>query len=287
MPNEQFVTTINAVPTVKYAGFWVRAAALLIDSLIMSVLQLIIGLAFENWVLKIVISSIIYLGYAVLMITTYQATLGKMAVGLRVERTNGERIGLWRTMLREIIGKFCSAITLGVGYLMVAWTKKKQGLHDKIADTVVIEKNPSKSKTIWVVLAVIVVFAIPVIGILSSIVLASLNAASTKGKDSLGKLHLTTVQLQAGLYYYDAVRNESYLGYCGSPEALSALEAASIAGTANGNVSSYVCNDSKDAWAASVPLLGTGYACADSTGTLTDLSSPLASGQTSCGSEIQ
>lgn len=292
MPNEQFVTTVNAVPTVKYAGFWVRAAALLIDSLIMSVLQLIIGLVLENWVLKILISSIIYLGYAVLMITAYQATLGKMAIGLRVERTNGERIGLGRALLREIIGKFCSAITLGVGYLMVAWTKKKQGLHDKIADTVVIEKNPSKSKTIWVVLAVIVVFAIPVIGILSSVVLASLNSASVKGHDTLARLKLSTVMIQAEIYYESAGNGNSYSGYCNSPEALSYLAEASRNGSADGNSSSYICNDSRNAWAASVTLRTGGHACVDNTFFSTGASpvaiaSPLISGQTSCGSSGQ
>lgn len=40
--------------------------------------------------------------------------------------------------LREIIGKFLSAIILGIGYLMVIWNPKKQALHDKIAKTYVV-----------------------------------------------------------------------------------------------------------------------------------------------------
>jgi uncharacterized RDD family membrane protein YckC len=43
-----------------------------------------------------------------------------------------------RAALREILGKFVSGITLGIGYLMVAFDAHKQGLHDKIADTCVI-----------------------------------------------------------------------------------------------------------------------------------------------------
>jgi len=254
----------------------------MVDGIVLAVLQVINGLVLGSGILGKIVSVIIAWFYGALMITAYQATLGKMAVGLRVERTSGERIGFGRALLREI-SKILSAIILGIGYFMVAWTQKKQGLHDKIADTVVIEKDPSKSKTVWVVLAVLMVLAIPVVGILSSVVLASLNVARQKGSDAMVKSELSTVQVQAELYYGGA-GNGSYLGYCNSPEALSALATASSAGTADKNTTSYVCNDNKTAWAASAPLrTTTSYECAASTGALTEISSPLASGQTSCG----
>jgi len=67
------------------------------------------------------------------------ATLGKMALRLKVVKTEGELD--WVTIiLRETIGKFVSGIILGIGYLMVAWDPKKQALHDKIAGTYVIRE---------------------------------------------------------------------------------------------------------------------------------------------------
>ena len=45
----------------------------------------------------------------------------------------------WRAVLREVIGKFLSKLILGIGYLLVAVDSRKQGLHDKIADTYVIK----------------------------------------------------------------------------------------------------------------------------------------------------
>ncbi len=276
---------VPTVPSVKYAGFWVRAAALMVDGLVLGVLQVVNFLVLGSGVLGSVVSVIITWVYAASMVTAYQATLGKMAVGLRVERTNGDRIGFWRALLREI-SKILSAIILMIGYLMVAWTQKKQGLHDKIADTIVIEKDPTKSKTVWVVLAVLLVFAIPILGIFSSIVLASLNSARMKGNDALVKSELLTVMTQAELYYSGA-GNGGYLGYCNSPEALSALAIASKAGTTSTNLATYVCNDSKTAWAASAPLrTTTSYECAASTGAMAEIASPLASGQTSCGPTV-
>ena len=197
----------GAIPT-KYAGFWVRAAALFVDGLFLVVLQLLISLSnagTESLLWKSAISLFIPWGYAVFMITTYQATLGKMAVGLRVLRANGERVGLGRALLREVVGKFISSIILGIGYLMVAWTGKKQGLHDKIADTVVVENDPSKSKTVWIVVALIVGLLIPIaIGILSSVVLASLNIARMKSVDARRIIDIKQLQLALELNYVEA-----------------------------------------------------------------------------------
>jgi len=60
-----------------------------------------------------------------------------MAMGLKVTDLDGERIGVGKSFLRTI-GSFVSAVLLMVGYLMVAFTERKQGLHDKIAGTLVV-----------------------------------------------------------------------------------------------------------------------------------------------------
>ncbi len=66
-------------------------------------------------------------------------TPGKMAIRVKVIRTDGEDIGYGRAFFREVLGKFVSAIIFGIGYLMVAFDAQKQGLHDKIANTYVIK----------------------------------------------------------------------------------------------------------------------------------------------------
>ena len=68
-------------------------------------------------------------------------TPGKLILGMRVIRTTGERAGFWRMALREIIGKFVSAIVILLGFLWIIFDKDRQGWHDKIADTLVVAER--------------------------------------------------------------------------------------------------------------------------------------------------
>jgi uncharacterized RDD family membrane protein YckC len=65
---------------------------------------------------------------------------GKLILGLRVINEQGNYIGIGGAVLRYV-GKILSGITLGIGYIMVAFTQKKRGLHDMIANTYVIYKK--------------------------------------------------------------------------------------------------------------------------------------------------
>lgn len=77
--------------------------------------------------------------YYVLMIGKRGQTLGKMALGIKVIKTDGNtRVGYLSAFLREIIGKIVSAMIFGLGYLWMLWDSKKQTWHDKIAKTIVI-----------------------------------------------------------------------------------------------------------------------------------------------------
>ncbi|MDB5244775.1 MAG: putative rane protein YckC, family [Parcubacteria group bacterium] len=139
------VTPVTPAPApvspVVYGGFWVRVGAAIIDGIILGIVQSIItAIIGDDRTTAYAVSAIVGWVYAVYMLTTYHATLGKMALGLRVERTDGRPIDLGHAILREIPGKIISTIILGIGYLMVGWTDKKRGLHDMIADTVVVKK---------------------------------------------------------------------------------------------------------------------------------------------------
>jgi len=68
--------------------------------------------------------------------SSYQATLGKMIFGMKVTDLNGNRISFGRATGRHF-AKWLSAMILGIGYIMVGFTERKQGLHDLLAGTLV------------------------------------------------------------------------------------------------------------------------------------------------------
>jgi len=133
----------------KPATFGLRFVAIIIDNLVLIPLNFAIVLAFmvatkasENNITVVwnFSSILIYFMYFSLMESSAKkATLGKMALGLVVVDHKGKRLTIDRAATRWI-GKFISALPLGIGFLMAIWTKKKQCLHDIIASTFVIHK---------------------------------------------------------------------------------------------------------------------------------------------------
>jgi uncharacterized RDD family membrane protein YckC len=81
-----------------------------------------------------------WLWFTIAESSKWQATIGKKMVGLKVTDENGERIGFGKANWRYW-SKILSALILFVGFVMVAFTEKKQGLHDKIAGTLVVKVN--------------------------------------------------------------------------------------------------------------------------------------------------
>ena len=145
--------------TPQYAGFLIRLVAWFIDNIILSVISVILFIPFfafypifnparfytglmDLWAIIALILSIIipYLYYAGFESSSRQATIGKSVLGLIVTDTDGRRLTFGRATLRYI-GRIVVGFTLGLGYLPIIFTEKKQGLHDFIADTVVITKR--------------------------------------------------------------------------------------------------------------------------------------------------
>lgn len=210
---------------VKYAGFWIRWVAGFIDNIILQVVGFIFGVIF-GIVLGItgmaklapiisgLLGFILVWAYNIFMIHKYQATLGKMAVGVKViSAEDGSKISLGKVILRETIGKLISLFTLLVGYIMAGFTARKQALHDKIANSVVVYKDPNKKVTAWVIVVVVigaVLVMIATIGILASIVLVSLNSARQKASDAAIKSSISA-QIPAAIIYYD--NGNSFKGF--------------------------------------------------------------------------
>lgn len=132
----------------KYAGFWKRVAASIIDSIILIPVSFLIGALqtfggayMEGFFVGIVLS---WLYFAISESQSWQATLGKKLMGIKVTDLYGKKISFARASGRYV-SKFLSYITLGLGYVMVAFTRRKQGLHDLVAETLVVDSAPNIS----------------------------------------------------------------------------------------------------------------------------------------------
>lgn len=159
---------------IKYAGFWVRFVAFSLDLMVLSVTTMLLNLflktpspdvsalmdteSFPQFMLAlkitimpmIVSNSVIFIGtvlYWVLMTYRFGATLGKMAMGIKVVREDLSPVTFKNVFVREFLVKdllfTCLFFISWLGYLWVMWDKKKQGWHDKIARTVVIREDKS------------------------------------------------------------------------------------------------------------------------------------------------
>jgi uncharacterized RDD family membrane protein YckC len=131
-----------------YAGFWMRFWAYLLDLIVIgSVNRMILNPVFRALDVPLaesgifspmsISTAIVFYLYFVLMTKFYGQTLGKMVFGLKVVELDGKRLSWGTVIFREWIGRFISA-TVMILYIVVAFTKKKQGLHDLFADTTVI-----------------------------------------------------------------------------------------------------------------------------------------------------
>jgi uncharacterized RDD family membrane protein YckC len=88
-------------------------------------------------ILAVAATVVQWLYHATLNSSPRQATLGKMALGLIVTDEAGQRLSFGRATGR-FFASLLSQLTLGIGYLMVIWTRRKQALHDKVAGTLVV-----------------------------------------------------------------------------------------------------------------------------------------------------
>ena len=128
-----------------YATFGQRLAAVIIDSILVGMASGFLGVVWMQAMgetgktigsaLSLIISILYYVGYQ----ASYGQTLGKKALGIRIVDEHGVTPPFLTFFLREIVGKTVSAFILFIGYLMVLWDPKKQGLHDKISGTFVIK----------------------------------------------------------------------------------------------------------------------------------------------------
>ena len=132
------------------AGFWIRTAALVIDSVVLTIATAILAAValqqnyFEtfgsetvDWTAGDTLSVLLSIAYGILMVAALSGTIGKLILGMRIVRTDGTRVSLGRAALRYV-AQILSVLTIFIGYVMVAFRQDKRSLHDLIADTAVI-----------------------------------------------------------------------------------------------------------------------------------------------------
>jgi uncharacterized RDD family membrane protein YckC len=138
---------MNDVPGVPderggYAGFWRRFAAYAIDYVLVFAGSAALAVAASDTEFGSgpQLSVLVLVGYffycTLLESSSWQATVGKRALGLKVTNRRGERIGFGRAAMR-FAAKLLSGLTLCLGYLLFFVTKRRQALHDLIAGTLV------------------------------------------------------------------------------------------------------------------------------------------------------
>ena len=148
-----------------YAGFWKRVLAHIIDGIVLFIPTLIVqqlfggvsslgqnGITFSAGIFLDVFQRaiptflLVWLYNAFMESSQYQASLGKMALGLKVIDKDGKRIGFGRATCR-CLGRILSGnFTVNFGYYMAGFTRHRQTLHDYITDTFVVEKTYEKTQ---------------------------------------------------------------------------------------------------------------------------------------------
>lgn len=136
------------VNEIGYVGFWRRLGAAIPDLIIVGIVAFIANIVLEQWKFPYpVLGSLFIAGAFFLLLyspicisSCYRASIGKILFGIIVVYGNGRRLPYSRALIREL-GKYVSLITLGIGFAIIGFTKKKQGLHDLLADTVVIDRS--------------------------------------------------------------------------------------------------------------------------------------------------
>lgn len=195
---------------VVHAGFWKRFAAMIIDGLLTAVaswaiqipLIMMAGIGLGGDMLSLGGSiGLLLLSYGVALVIPLlyfswmhssgaQASLGKMAVGIKVTRVTGERIGFWRAFGRYVAYMVTVAFSFGVGGLVSALTsglaERKQALHDMICDTLVVDRwaftdRPDLQRrelgaVTWIVLVLgLGLVALALVGILAAIAIPAMS----------------------------------------------------------------------------------------------------------------
>lgn len=231
-PN-QTIPPPSATPDVVQAGFLKRWAALFLDQLILSagfyalffVFILVAGIAGgfsqleamdsddpPGWVIAayLGVTLLYYVAagvyYSLMESSSHQATLGKMALGIKVVDRDGGRLSFPHALGRWFAASL-SYLTLYIGFLLAAFTQKKQALHDMVAGTFVVDKwayteFPERQQrglggcVIAFVIGMALMIGVAVIGVMAAIALPAYQQYTARAQFAMVDISLAQVRLQ-------------------------------------------------------------------------------------------
>jgi len=143
------------------AGFWIRIIATWIDLILVYCILLIIKLPILLFKINIYLPEefiflILFIIYSTIAIIIKGYTVGKWLLYLRVVNENNyERLSIFKSIFRESILKPLSGLLLFIGFLWIAFSKRKNGLHDKIVRSKITRINYKQHrKNIWMILGI-------------------------------------------------------------------------------------------------------------------------------------
>jgi uncharacterized RDD family membrane protein YckC/Tfp pilus assembly major pilin PilA len=193
----------------EYGNFGLRLVAFLVDRVIIAFIcftlawliaklfsndsRETVAYAFTMSFLLIFILGPIY--YSVLESSAHQATWGKRWLGIKVVDLQGNRLTFMHALGRTLSAAITGLVPLAIGYLMAAFTKRKQAIHDMIASTLVVTaqspqgvvpadgaKGGSNSGTVIAVILAVGFVLISVIGILAAIAIPQYQDYTVRAK---------------------------------------------------------------------------------------------------------
>ena len=197
------------VATGIYAGFWKRFAALILDYFVVVILAVLAG-AIVGLLYGIASSSVNketaeglggltglamwWLYYALMESSGKQATLGKMALGIKVVDRHGGRISFARATGRHL-AKLLSGMILMIGYMMAGFTSRKQALHDMVAGCLVVNRSASEEliqqgvreagMPAWAIVLIVLAVSVFPLAILAAVAIPAYHDFTVRAKVSM------------------------------------------------------------------------------------------------------
>jgi len=129
----------QAIAAGSYAGFWIRAVALVIDSVLTGVVLAAVLFTVGRGAFLAAAIGVGLLYHPIMESSGSRGTLGKIFLGLSVADMSGRRLSFGRAFGRNL-AKILSSLVLDIGYMMAGWTRRKQALHDLVAKTIVLKQ---------------------------------------------------------------------------------------------------------------------------------------------------